>query len=124
MSAHGDHRPLTFAVVGLGYWGPHPLRVLRAEANAAVRWVCALDVSRLERYARQYPGVRTTRDIDDVLADDGVDAVLIATPVFSHVALCTRSLSAGKHTFVEKPLATSTAKADALLRLARAHDRV
>jgi predicted dehydrogenase len=124
MSAHGDRRSLTFAVVGLGYWGPNLLRVLVDDASISVRWLCDLDTSRLERYARRYPGVRTTRDIDDVLADDAVDAVLIATPVFSHVDLCTRSLSAGKHTFVEKPLATSAAKADALLRLARARDRL
>jgi len=119
----GD-RPLTFAVVGLGYWGPNLLRVLVDSGDVDVRWICDVDVARLERFARRYPGVLTTRNIDDVLADEEVDAVLIATPVFSHVDLCTRSLSAGKHTFIEKPLATSAAAADELLRLARARRRV
>jgi predicted dehydrogenase len=124
MSPQGAGRPLTFAVVGLGYWGPNLLRVLVDDAGGEVRWLCDLDACRLDRFARRYPGIRTTRDLDDVLADDEVDAVLIATPVFSHVELCRRSLKAGKHTFVEKPLATSAADADSLLALSRRRDRV
>jgi predicted dehydrogenase len=112
------------AVVGLGYWGPNLLRVLVDDANVAVRWLCDLDEERLVRYGRRYPAIRTTRCFEDVLADDEVDAVVIATPVFTHVDLCTRSLLAGKHTFVEKPLATSTALADDLVALAAARDRV
>jgi predicted dehydrogenase len=115
---------LTFAVVGLGYWGPNLLRVLVDSVDASVRWICDLDAERLARYARRYPGVVTTSALDDVLADDEVDAVVIATPVFTHVELCTRSLLAGKHTFVEKPLATSADLADGLVRLARAQEQV
>jgi predicted dehydrogenase len=113
-----------FAVVGLGYWGPNLLRVLVDDADASVRWICDLDADRLVRYSRRYPAVRTTTDLDDVLADDEVDAVLIATPVFTHVELCARSLRAGKHTFVEKPLATSVGPADELVQLARTQRRV
>jgi predicted dehydrogenase len=115
---------LNFAVVGLGYWGPNLLRVLVDDVDVSVRWLCDLDPERLARYARRYPGVRTTTSLDDVLADDAIDAVVIATPVFSHVGLCTRSLLAGKHTFVEKPLATSASEADELLALARSQERV
>jgi predicted dehydrogenase len=114
----------TFAVVGLGYWGPNLLRVLVDDADATVRWLCDLDEERLVRYGRRYPAIRTTQSFDDVLSDDEVDAVLIATPVFTHVELCTRSLLAGKHTFVEKPLATSAAVADELVALAEARGRV
>ena len=71
-----------------------------------------------ERYKRRYPAVRATREFQDLLDDPELDAVVIATPVFSHVALATRSLMAGKHTFVEKPLATSSTSADELVRLA------
>jgi predicted dehydrogenase len=116
--------PLTFAVVGLGYWGPNLLRVLIDDVDVSVRWMCDLDPDRLAPYTRRYPGVRTTTSLDDVLADAEVDAVAIATPVFTHVELCTRSLLAGKHTFVEKPLATSAARADELLHLARVRERV
>jgi len=122
-SSHGD-APLVCAVVGLGYWGPNLLRVLVEDGDLSVRWICDLDSERLARYSRRYPGIRTTSALDDVLGDAEVDAVVIATPVFTHVDLCTRSLWADKHTFVEKPLATSAALADELLRLARARDRV
>jgi predicted dehydrogenase len=115
---------LRFAVVGLGYWGPNLLRVLADDAGVSVRWMCDLDPDRLARYARRYPAIATTTDLNDVLADDEVDAVLIATPVFTHVELSARCLCAGKHTFVEKPLATSVEQADDLVRLARAEDRV
>ena len=119
-----ENGPLVCAVVGLGYWGPNLLRVIVEDGDLSVRWLCDVDVERLDRYARRYPGLRTTCALEDVLDDDDVDAVVIATPVFTHVDLCTQSLSAGKHTFVEKPLATSAALADDLVRLARARDRV
>jgi predicted dehydrogenase len=117
-------KPVTFAVVGLGYWGPNLLRVLLDDDAVLVRWICDLDAARLARCARRCPGIRATSCVDDVLCDPEVDAVVFATPVFTHVDLCTRSLQHGKHTFVEKPLATSAAAADELVRLARAHRRV
>lgn len=107
----GGTRNLAVGVVGLGYWGPNLLRVLIERTDVDVRWMCDSDLSRLESMARRYPGVRATRSVDDLLVDDDLDAVLIATPVFSHHALASRCLAAGKHTFVEKPLAASTDEA-------------
>jgi predicted dehydrogenase len=118
-----DIAPLSCAVVGLGYWGPNLLRVLAEDTDCSVRWICDLDDARLARQARRYPAARTTSRLDDVLEDDEIDALYIATPVFTHVDLCRRSLLADKHTFVEKPLATSTAAADDLLQLARVRGR-
>jgi len=118
-----QERAPTFAVVGLGYWGPNLLRVLADDPAVRVAWLCDLDPERLERHSRRYPAVRTTTRFDEVLADPEVDAVLIATPVFTHVELCTRALEAGKHTFVEKPLATSAAEAEKLVRFARRRGR-
>ncbi|MEA2264518.1 MAG: hypothetical protein QOE27_101 [Solirubrobacteraceae bacterium] len=105
-------------LVGLGYWGPNLLRVLADLPPVEVTWICDLDEARLRRYARRYPATRPTRRFDDLLADPGLDAILIATPVFTHFDLASRSLAAGKHTFVEKPLALSVADADRLLDLA------
>jgi predicted dehydrogenase len=116
--------PLGVAVVGLGYWGPNLLRVLAERADVDVRWMCDLDEGRLERYGRRYPAVRTTRSLDDLLADDGVQAVVLATPVWTHYALAARCLEAGRHTFVEKPLAPSSEEADRLLLLAEDRGRV
>jgi predicted dehydrogenase len=115
--------PLQFGIVGLGYWGPNVLRVLADNDGIDVRWICDLDADRLETYSRRYPGIRATGYVEQLLADDGLDAIAIATPVYTHVDLCTRSLLAGKHTFVEKPLATSCEQADELIGLATMRNR-
>ncbi len=93
------------AVVGLGYWGPNLLRVLIERSDVEVRWICDTDESRLAHFARRYPSVRVTVELDDLLQDSELDGVLLATPVFTHYELARRCLEAGKHTFVEKPLA-------------------
>jgi predicted dehydrogenase len=103
------------AVVGLGYWGPNLVRVLFERTDVDVRWICDSDRTRVDRLARRYPSVRTTQSLEDVLADPAVDAVVLATPVHTHYALAKRCMEAGKHTFVEKPLAASTAEAADLI---------
>jgi predicted dehydrogenase len=110
--------PTKLGLVGLGYWGPSLLRALFELPGVEVAWICDRDPDRLERYGRRYPSVSRTRRIDDILADDAVDGVAIATPVFTHYYLASRSLQAGKHTFVEKPLAASSKEADDLVRIA------
>jgi predicted dehydrogenase len=104
-------------VVGLGYWGPNLVRVLVERTDVELRWICDQDESRTDRLARRYPTVQTTDDIEDVLDDDEVQAVLLATPVFTHYDLARRCLEAGKHTFVEKPLAPSSELALELIDL-------
>ena len=110
-------------VVGLGYWGPNLLRVLAELEEVELAWMCDLDSSKLDRLARRHPGARLTRRAQDLFDDDDLDAIVIATPVFSHYALARASLEAGKHTFVEKPLAASAHEADELIRLADEVDR-
>jgi predicted dehydrogenase len=116
--------PVGVAVVGLGYWGPNLLRVLSDNLDAEVRWICDLDTERLSRYRRRHPGARVTSRLERVLADPAVDAVLIATPVHTHHQLAAQVLAAGKHAFVEKPLASSSRLADELVALARERDRI
>jgi predicted dehydrogenase len=116
-------RPLVVAVVGLGYWGPNLLRVLVDDVGVVVRWICDLD-DRLERFRRRYPFVQATPDITDVFADPAVDAVFLVTPVFTHFDLAAESLRAGKHTFVEKPLAPTPALAEELVARGRAQERI
>ena len=113
----------TVAVVGLGYWGPNLLRVLAEMRDVRVKWICDLDQERLERFQRRYPALAATKRIDTVFEDDEVEAVFLATPVFTHFDLASRALGAGKHTFVEKPLAPSTEMAEQLRRLASERDR-
>jgi predicted dehydrogenase len=112
---------LRVAVVGLGYWGPNLLRVLDEDPQVEVAWLCDRDAQRLRTYARRSQRARVTTEVAEVFADPSVDAVLIATPVFTHHALALESLRAGKHTFVEKPLAHSTLLADELAETAAAN---
>ena len=106
------------AVVGLGYWGPNRLRALNEIMETKVSWICDSDIERLERHARRHPEILASANIADPLADPSVDAVVLATPAFTHHDLATRCLLAGKHVFVEKPLAASTAEAADLVELA------
>ena len=115
---------LNVGVVGLGYWGPNLLRALAEMPAADVRWLCDLDQELLDGFGRRYPGIASTTKVDVLLEDPELDALVIATPVFTHFDLASRALDAGKHTFVEKPLAPSSDQASELLRQARDQERV
>lgn len=117
-------RTVTLAQVGCGYWGPNLLRSFRAVPGARVKWLCDKKPGRL-RWAREtFPDLRTSADLDEVLADPEVDAVAVATEPYTHHALGKAVLAAGKHLFMEKPLARSGAEAEDLERRARARRRV
>jgi predicted dehydrogenase len=105
-------------VIGLGYWGPNLLRVMAEREDVRVDWICDVREDRLEHFARRHPAVRSTTRAEDLFEAPELDAVLIATPVYSHFELASAALRAGKHTFVEKPLASSSSEADELLDLA------
>jgi len=119
-----ERKSVGIAVVGLGYWGPNLLRVLGDNLDAEVRWICDLDTDRLAKYRRRHPSARVTTRIERVLSDPSVDAVIIATPVHTHYTLAAQALAAGKHVFVEKPLAQSSELADELAELARERGRI
>jgi predicted dehydrogenase len=91
-------------------------------ADVDVRYICDLSEERLSAFARRYPGATPTACYEDLLDDPQLDAVLIATPVFTHFELAAAALRAGKHTFVEKPLAPTTAEAGELIELAEDRD--
>jgi len=109
-------------VVGLNYWGPNLVR--NFSDLSELTWLCDLDQGQLAQIGARYPDARTTTNFDDLLADDSVDAVVIATPVPTHYALAKRALEAGKHVFVEKPPAMRAAEMDELVALADARDLV
>ena len=103
-------------VVGLGYWGPNLVRNLHELAAAEAAWMCDLRPDVLDALGRRFPAVRQTRDLDEMLDDDSLDAVAVVTPVSTHHDLAMRALQAGKHVFVEKPLAASSDQAIDLIR--------
>jgi predicted dehydrogenase len=112
-------RRVRIAVVGLGYWGPNLVRNLHELPQAEVAAVCDVRKTAIDKIKRRYPAIPRRLSFDRVLADKSIDAVAIATPVGTHHELATAALRAGKHVFVEKPLAPSADAALELVELAR-----
>ena len=112
---------LRVGLVGLGYWGPNLLRVLVDMQGVEVRRICDLDEQRLEHFSRRHPASARPRASTICSQDPELDAVVLATPIHTHYELALQSLEAGKHTFVEKPLARSGEEAQSLIDLADAN---
>jgi predicted dehydrogenase len=98
-------------VVGLGYWGPNLARNFAAIPGCRLTWLCDASQSARERVAPHFPAARSTDILEDLLGDDELDAVVLATPVPTHAELAVAVAHARKHCFVEKPLATNAADA-------------
>jgi predicted dehydrogenase len=115
---------IRIGVAGLGYWGPNLARNFDRLPGAELAWLCDESDERVERQAAAFPGARGSTSLDDLLADETLDAVALATPVPSHAPLALRVLEAGKHCFVEKPMAQSVEEAEQVVAAARAAERV
>jgi predicted dehydrogenase len=112
------------AVVGAGYWGPNLIRNLAELPKSPLAAVCDKDLARLQYAQGRYPGAKAYTALDELLADDEVNAVVFATPAELHEQHAMQALEAGKHVFVEKPLATSAAGCERLMAAAGARGRV
>jgi predicted dehydrogenase len=119
-----DERPVRVGVVGLGYWGPNLARNLAAIPGCELAWLCDASEQARERLKAAFPATRTTGALADLLADEALDAVVLATPVPTHAELAIAVAQAGKHCFVEKPLATNAADAERVVAAAAAADRI
>ena len=102
-------------VVGLGYWGPNLARNFDRLPGADLAYCCDLDQANLAKARSLYPEAVVTDDLDLLLTDDTLDAIVVATSVPTHYALGKRVLDAGKHAFIEKPIALRAADAQDLL---------
>jgi predicted dehydrogenase len=116
--------PVQVGVVGLGYWGPNLARNFDRLPGAALRWICDSSDPARERWSAAFPQARVASDFAELLADPELDAVAVATHVPTHAALASAALDAGKHCFVEKPLAQSVAEAEAVAEAAGRAGRV
>jgi len=116
--------PVRVGVVGLGYWGPNLARNFDGVPGCELTWVCDASQEARERVAPSLRDARVTAELDELLADPRLDAVALATPVPTHAELAARVLEAGKHCFVEKPLAERVADAERAVEAARAAQRV
>jgi predicted dehydrogenase len=115
---------LTIGVAGLGYWGPNLARNFAAIPDCRLAWCCDASPEARARAAARFPGTQMAAELDELLADPDLDAVALATPVPSHAELATRVLAAGKHCFVEKPLAQSVTEAERAVATAAASGRI
>jgi predicted dehydrogenase len=111
-------RQIKVGVVGCGYWGPNLIRNLRQAPDCHLKVICDASENRLAHMKRLYPDVATTRKYEEVLTDAELDAVVIATPVRFHYPMAKAALEAGKHVFIEKPIARTAAEAKELVELA------
>ncbi len=99
---------IKMGVIGCGYWGPNLIRNFNAQPGADLAWISDLDEKRLNHVGLLYPGTKKTTNYRDILDDPEVQAVVVATPMTTHHPLGLEVLEAGKHLFLEKPMATTS----------------
>jgi predicted dehydrogenase len=116
--------PLRIGVIGYGYWGPNLVRNFAADPRTRVVAIAELSPARRQAAATAVPHIKCVADAAAVIGDPTVDAVAIATPIFTHHGLAKAALEAGKHVVVEKPLAPSVAEAEELAQLAERNSLV
>src|SRR2546430_5029845 len=111
-------KQITVGIIGCGYWGPLLVRNFKGLADCQLKAVCDVNTERLKHIRTLYPDVEGIAQTQQVLNGANVDAVVIATPVKHHYSLAKASLLAGKHTFIEKPMASSSAECEELIEIA------
>ena len=115
---------INIGIVGYGYWGPNLVRNFAETPAATVAAVADLDTSKLELVRRRFPAVKTTTNFQDLLADASIDAIAVATPVSTHFEIGMAALRAGKHLWLEKPMAETSYQAHKLVDEAERRGRV
>src|SRR5690349_14762467 len=110
--------PTKVGLIGCGYWGPLLIRNFKSLAACRLKTVCDLSNDRLRHVKNLYPDVECVSNPAQLLADDDLDAIVVATPVKYHYSLARTALLAGKHAFIEKPMASSSAECEELIQIA------
>jgi predicted dehydrogenase len=116
--------PVRVGIVGLGYWGPNLARNLAAIPGCELAWLCDASADARDRLRQSFPGARATPDMAELLDDPTLDAIVLATPVPTHAELAVAVAEAGKHCFVEKPLATNAVDAERAVAAAAAAGKI
>jgi predicted dehydrogenase len=109
---------MNIGVIGCGYWGPNLIRNFQSLDICRVAKLCDVNSSRLAYLQKMYPATEVSENADALITDPAIDAIAIATPVFTHYELAKKALLAGKHAFIEKPMASSAAQCRELNELA------
>lgn len=109
---------MRIGVIGYGYWGPNLVRNFCSVGGAKVVSVCDSNPESLKKAQNAYPSIETVSDCNKFMSSPDIDAIAIATPVFTHYELAKKALENGKHVFVEKPFTSSVDQAEDLIELA------
>lgn len=109
---------LKVAVIGYGYWGPNLARNFIENPMTDVSYVCDLDESRLKPFNFKNRQIKTTTNYEDILKDNNVELLAIATPVSTHYKLAKAALLSGKHVLIEKPMTSKVREAQEIIELA------
>jgi predicted dehydrogenase len=111
-------KPIKVGVVGCGYWGPNLIRNFRALPDCSLKYMCDLSAERIKHLRTLYPEVKGESNFENLINNPNVDAVVIATAVKLHYPMAKAALLAGKHTFIEKPMASSSEQCAELIDIA------
>lgn len=112
------NKAIKVGVVGCGYWGPNLIRNMKSLPHAKLTTICDSNAQRLAQMRDLYPDVDGHPDFNEMLENGNLDAIMVATSVKHHYPLAKASLTAGKHTFIEKPMAASAAECEELIDIA------
>ena len=112
---------INVGVIGYGYWGPNLVRNFMSNVNTNVSVVCDRDSSRLEKVKSLYPTIEVCINYKELINNQKIDAVIIATPVATHFELAMMALQSNKHVFIEKPITANSS--DALKLIEEANKR-
>ena len=115
-------KKLGIGLIGVGYWGKNILRNLYQ--SGALVACCDINNTVISQVQTVYPGIRCVRDIEDILEDDAIKAVAIATPAATHYKIAKLALQKGKDVFVEKPLALKVNEGEELIKIASKKNRI
>lgn len=116
-------RRIRCGVIGLGWFGEHHVDTLQQLPMADVTAVCTRQPDRLDEITRKYNVPKSYTDYRQLLADPEIDLVTIVTHVGDHLEPTLAALKAGKHVFLEKPMADSVAACDRIVAAVNATDK-
>ncbi len=118
------YKMINVGVIGCGYWGPNIIRNFNQIDECNMKICCDLDENRLKNIKELYPDIKTTKNYKDLINNKDVDAIAIATPVFTHFNFAKEALEAGKHVLIEKPITSTSQEAQKLIDLAKEKQKV
>src|SRR3954465_5816106 len=113
---------INIGIIGYGYWGPNLVRNFFAAKDCCIKAVAEANAERLLQLGKVFPSIAHYKNANDLINNPEIDAVVIATPVFSHFRLAKQAILQGKQVLIEKPITSSVQEAEILIDLAQKMD--